>query len=107
MDENLSVGQQCTLAAQKDNHTLAFIKRSVTSRSQEVILNLYSALVKPDPEYCVQLYSTQHKLEQVQRKATKKIRGLEHQPYEGRLRELALFSLEKKRETFVSVFFNN
>ena len=47
VDERLNMSQQCDLAFQKANHIVGWIKRSVTSRSREVILPLYSALVGP------------------------------------------------------------
>ena len=88
--------------AQKANSILGSINRSVVSRAREVILPLCSVLVEPQQEYCVQMRSPQYRrdvylLESIWRRATEVIQGMEHLPYRDRLRELGLFSLEKRR----------
>ena len=91
VDNKLNMSQQYDLAAKKANSILGCIARIIESRAREVIIPLYSTLVRPHLEYCVQFWVPHFqkdidKLECVQRRVTRMVEGLASMTYGERLR---------------------
>ncbi len=87
---SLKFSQQCKDAASKANRMLGFINRNISFKNKDVILPLYTSLVRPHLEYAVQFWSPHYvkditKLEAIQQKATKMITSLRNKPYKERL----------------------
>ena len=95
----------------KANATLGCIDRSIVFKSCKVLVPLYSALVRPHLEDCVQFWTPHFKkaaneLEQVQRRATSVVKGQEIKSCEERLKELVMFSFDKRelRRNMIALF---
>lgn len=102
ISKDLKPSKQISKVIKTANMFIGFIGRAFQFRNEEIILNLYNALVRPHLEYCVQSWSPYYKkdiekLERVQRRVTKLIPRLRNKTYEDRLKELNLYSLSKRR----------
>ncbi|KAJ7422876.1 hypothetical protein WISP_36344 [Willisornis vidua] len=101
VDEKLDMSQQCMLTAQKSNHIMGCTKRRRVSRSREVILLLYTLFLgdltwstPSSSEFPVQghglvIVNPEEGHEDDQSAGAPVL--------EDRLRQLRLFSLEKRR----------
>ena len=100
VEEELKMSQQCVLAAQMVSGIPGSLRTEMASRAR--IVPLYSTLMRPQLVYCTQVWGPQHRkdvklLERLQRRAMKMIQGLENLSCEDKLKELGLFSLEKRK----------
>ena len=99
---NLKVSAQVNKAVLTANRVLGMISRAIEIKTRDVIIPLYRALVRPHLEYCIQawrpfLVKDIEKLERVQKRAVGMIIDLRSESYAAKLKEIGLFSLEKRR----------
>src|SRR6218665_245193 len=102
MHRSAKPSRRCAEASKKANSTLGMIRRTIVTRDKDTILRLYKSLVRPQLEYCIQVWSPylkqdMEKLEKVQRRDTKIIQDYKYLSYEERLIRCGLTTLEKMR----------
>ena len=81
---------------------LGMIRRTIKSRSANILLNLYKTLVRPHLEYALSAWSPYYKkdrelLERIQHRFSKMVEGMVCLEYRERLRRLGLWTLEERR----------
>ena len=101
IDRTMKFSKQCLEARNRANRILGFINRNVSYKSKEVVRSLYNSYVRPHLEYCIQAWSPHYRqdinmLEAVQRRATRMIPALKRLEYRDRLKELNMFSFERR-----------
>jgi ribonuclease P/MRP protein subunit RPP40 len=91
VDKTLKFSEQVNSVVCKANATLGMIRRNITCKNKFIVTRLYKALVRPN------LRKDIHKIEQVQRRATRMIEECRGLSYEERLKVTGLSTLEKRR----------
>ncbi|CAF1077030.1 unnamed protein product, partial [Brachionus calyciflorus] len=94
---------QVNIAVNKSNRALGMLKNSFKYFNKKSFKMLYSALVRPNLEYAVSVWSPFFKkdvnaMESIQRRATKLVKNIREMPYELRLKELEIQPLVERRE---------
>ena len=102
VDENLSFNEHVNAVTKKANQIAGMILHNITNRDKYIMVPLFKALVRPILEYanvvwCPFLKKDKDKVEKVQRRFTKRIKGMKDLNYEDRLKALKLPSLEYRR----------
>jgi len=102
ISSDMKSSQHCNQAYSKASTMLAMINRSIVYKNSENLLRLCKSLVRPHLEYCTAAWSPHYikdrvLLEKVQWRFTRMVPGLKKLPYEERLSELELWTLEERR----------
>ena len=89
--------------------TSGMLLRTFQTREREVMLKLFHTYIRSKMEYCCSVWSPTmqgdiNELERIQKSFTNKIQGMEDLDYHQRLKELKLYSLERRRERYLTIY---
>ena len=99
---DLKVSLHCKNSYSKANRMLGMISRTIRYRHPTILLNLYKSLVRPHLDYCSSVWNPYYikdidLLERVQHRFTRLFPELRGLPYNERLQQLGLWSLQERR----------
>ena len=108
-NNNLLFREHIEEIAMKSKIMSGIIFRTFITRDRKIMLTLFNAYIKSKLEYCSIIWSptTQgdiNKLERIQKYFTSRIEGMEDKNYHQRLKELKLYSLERRRERYLIIY---
>ena len=102
IDNELNFKTHINSIVKKANRVMGITRRTFTNLDSEVFLPIFKSLVRPHLEYAAPVWSPhlddlKKKVEDVQRRATKKLPGMKDLSYPDRLRKLKLPTLAYRR----------
>ena len=109
MSADASFKQHINNICQSANNMCSWILRTFQSRSPELMLTLWKAVVLPILDYCSQLWSPSkmgeiQQIENVQKAFTRKINSSYRKDYWERLKSFKLYSLQRRRERYRIIY---
>ena len=109
VDSELKFRKHCAAAVKKANMKLGMIKKSFACLDEDVLLPLYTSLVRSHLEYGNLIWGPHYKedsiaVEKLQRRASKLVPAIKDLSYEERLRHLELPSLMHRRRRGDMIF---
>ena len=106
---NMSFKKHIKSVALSCRITSGMLFRTFQTREPEVMIKLFHAYIRSKMEYCCSVWSPTmqgeiNELERIQKAFTSRIQGMEELDYHQRLKELKLYSLERRRERYLIIY---
>ena len=106
IDVNLNWSKHIANISKAARNSASWILRTISDRSRDIMLVLYKSFVRSQLEYSSSLWSPYlikdiTAIEGIQRSFTNRIDGMQNLNYNERLKELHLYSLQRRRERYI------